>query len=152
MKELKLYIFKDKYIKFKTHKMFHMLNIIVNELENLGHNVHNEDLSHRFLRCLPPRFDNLVTINMRGGLKEVTPTQVLGSQTRHTMWKGMGKTKKMRRIEVWDSKPPFHLGKNKKKKNLVKMKAQPYMNKMKRWLSLCINLENSWRRKGMEQE
>jgi hypothetical protein len=85
MKELKLYIFKDKYIKFKTHKMFHMLNIIVNELENLGHNVHNEDLSHRFLRCLPPRFDNLVTINMRGGLKEVTPTQVLGSQTRHTV-------------------------------------------------------------------
>lgn len=91
MKELKLYIFKDKYIKFKmqedesVHEMFHMLNIIVNELENLGHNVDNEDLSHRFLRCLPPRFDNLVTINMRGGLKGVTPTQVLGCQTRHTV-------------------------------------------------------------------
>ena len=37
----------------------------------------DDDFSHRFLRCFPPWFDTLVTIIVRGGLKGVTPTQVL---------------------------------------------------------------------------
>jgi hypothetical protein len=85
VKEAKLYIFKDnKYANFKilhdenVSEMFHRLNVIVNELRNLGDKVDDEDFSHRFLRCLPPRFDTLVTIIMRGGLKRVTPTQVIG--------------------------------------------------------------------------
>ena len=43
----------------------------------MGHKV-DDDFSHRFLRCLPPRFDTLVTIIVRGSLKGVIPTQVLG--------------------------------------------------------------------------
>jgi hypothetical protein len=84
VKEAKLYRFKDKYAKFKMQeddnvpKMFHRLNVIVNELRNLGHKVDYEDFSYRFLRCLPPRFDTLVTIIVRGDLKGITPTQVLG--------------------------------------------------------------------------
>ena len=84
VKEAKLYICKDKYAKFKILEdeslleMFYRLNVIINELQNLGHRVDDEDFSHRFLRCLPPRFDTLVTIIVRGGLKGVTPTQVLG--------------------------------------------------------------------------
>jgi hypothetical protein len=51
MKKAKLYIFKDKRAKFKMQghesvsKMFHRLNIIVNELKNLGHKV--DELFHR---------------------------------------------------------------------------------------------------------
>jgi hypothetical protein len=77
-------IFKDKYGKFKMMKdesvpeMFHRLNVILNELWNLGHKVDDEDFSHQFLRCLPCRFDTLVTIIVRGSLKGVTPTQILG--------------------------------------------------------------------------
>jgi hypothetical protein len=58
-------------------KMFHRLNMIVNELRALGHKVYDEDFSHKFLRCLPSRFDTLVTIIVRGGFDNLTPTQVL---------------------------------------------------------------------------
>jgi hypothetical protein len=57
-------------------EMFHRLNAIVNELRNLGHKIDGDDFSHRFLRCLPSRFDTFVTIIVRLGLKGVTPTQV----------------------------------------------------------------------------
>jgi hypothetical protein len=57
--------------------MFHRINAIVNGLRNLKHKV-DEDFSYWFLRCLPPRFDTLVTIIVRGGFKGVTPTKVLG--------------------------------------------------------------------------
>ena len=58
--------------------MFHRINAIVNGLRNLKHKVDDEDFSYWFLRCLPPRFDTLVTIIVRANLKGVTPTQVLG--------------------------------------------------------------------------
>ena len=35
-------------------------------------------MSHRFLMCLPPRFEMLRLLIIRGGLKEITPNQVLG--------------------------------------------------------------------------
>lgn len=34
---------------------------------------------------------------------------------------------------------------------LVSMKGQDQMMKMKKWFSLCVNLENLWRRKGVVQ-
>lgn len=83
MKQVKLYIFKDKYMKFEMQeyesvlKMFHKHNMIITDIRNLGHNVDGRDFSHWYLRCLPPRFETLVTIIMRGGLKGVTLTQVL---------------------------------------------------------------------------
>jgi uncharacterized membrane protein SirB2 len=57
--------------------MFHRLSVILNELRNLVHKVDVENFSHRFLRCLPPRFDTLVTIIMISGLKEVTQPKYL---------------------------------------------------------------------------
>jgi hypothetical protein len=54
VKEAKLYIFKDKYAKFKMledksmSEMFHRLNVIVNEVR-IGHKVNDEDFSHMFL-------------------------------------------------------------------------------------------------------
>jgi hypothetical protein len=58
--------------------MFHRLNVIINELRNLGDKVSDEDFFHQFLRCLSPRFDTLVTIIMRGRFKNITLTQILG--------------------------------------------------------------------------
>lgn len=83
IKEAKQDIFEDKYAKLKVQEdesvleMFHRLNIIVNELRNLCHMVNDEDFSHWFLICFPPRFDTLVTIIVRVGLKGVTSIQVL---------------------------------------------------------------------------
>jgi hypothetical protein len=51
MKEAKLYIFKEKYAKFKMQEVenvletFHRLNIFVTEIRNLGHKVYDEDSS-----------------------------------------------------------------------------------------------------------
>ena len=58
--------------------MFHRLQVIVNDLKALGEKIKNYDVSHRFLMCLPPRFQMLRLLIIRGGLKEITPNQVLG--------------------------------------------------------------------------
>jgi hypothetical protein len=74
VKSDKLYILKDKLTSFKMKddesipEMFHRLRVIVN----------NDDVSHRFLMCLPLRFEMLRMLIIRGGLKELTPHQVLG--------------------------------------------------------------------------
>jgi hypothetical protein len=36
-----------------------------------------KDFSHKFLRSFPPRFKTLVSIVVRGGLKYLTPSQIL---------------------------------------------------------------------------
>jgi hypothetical protein len=58
----------------------------------MGYKMYDEDFSHRLLRCLPPSFDTLVIIVLRGGMKGVTLTQVLGDVATqllktHIMWK-----------------------------------------------------------------
>ncbi|XP_066392040.1 uncharacterized protein [Miscanthus floridulus] len=58
--------------------MFYRLQVIVNDLKSLGEKVEDKDFSHRFLRCLPPRFDTLVTILVRDGLENMTPNQKKG--------------------------------------------------------------------------
>ena len=84
MKGAKLYMLKDKYTSFRMQEgesipeMFYSLQSIVNDLKSLGEKLEDQDLSHRFLRFLPPRFDTLVTIPMRDGLDTMTPNQVLG--------------------------------------------------------------------------
>jgi hypothetical protein len=84
VKSAKLFILKDKLASFKMQEdesileMFHQLQVIVNDLKSLGEKVEDKDLSHKFLRCLPPRFDTLVTILVRDGLETMTPNQVLG--------------------------------------------------------------------------
>ena len=54
-------------------EMFHRLQVIVNDLKNLGEKVNDDDVSH-----LPPRFETLRLIIIRGGLKDITPNHVLG--------------------------------------------------------------------------
>ena len=79
-----MYILKDKLTSFKMKddesilEMFHRLQVIVNDLKALGEKIKNDDVSHRFLMCLPPRFEMLRLLIIRGGLKEITPNQVLG--------------------------------------------------------------------------
>ncbi|XP_066347694.1 uncharacterized protein [Miscanthus floridulus] len=95
----KLYILKDKLTSFKMKddesipKMFHRLQVIVNDLKALGENINNDDISHQFLMCLPPRFKILRMLIIRGGLKELTPNQVLcdvmAQETYHVEMEGV---------------------------------------------------------------
>ena len=84
MKSAKLYILKDKLTSFKMKddesilEMFHRLQVIVNYLKALGEKINDGDVSHQFLMCLPPRFETLRLIIIRGGLNQLTPNQVLG--------------------------------------------------------------------------
>ena len=57
-------------------KMFHRLQVLLNDLKALGEEVKDKDFSHKFLRCLPSRFSTLVTILVRSGLDTMTPNQV----------------------------------------------------------------------------
>jgi len=81
----KLYILKDKLTNFKMKddesilEIFHRMQVIVNDLRSLGEKVQDDDFSHRFLMCLPLRFETLRLIIIRGGLKDITPNQVLGN-------------------------------------------------------------------------
>jgi hypothetical protein len=50
-------------------EMFCRLQVIMNDLKALWENVNNDDVSHRFLICLPPRFETLRLTIIRGGLK-----------------------------------------------------------------------------------
>ena len=71
MNSAKLYMLNDKYTSFKMKEdetileMFYRLQTTVNDLKSLGEKVEDKDFSHRFLRCLPPGLDTLVTILVR---------------------------------------------------------------------------------------
>ena len=81
MKIAKLYILKDKLTSFKMKEdesipeMFYRLQVIVNDLKALEEKINDDDVSHRFLMCLPLRFEMLRLLIIRGGLKEITPTK-----------------------------------------------------------------------------
>jgi hypothetical protein len=83
VKSAKLYMLKDKLSNFKMKddesipEIFYRLQVIINGLKSLGEKVKDEDLSHKFLMCLPKRFKTLRTIIFRGGLKDVSPNEVL---------------------------------------------------------------------------
>ena len=53
------------------------MQVIVNYLKALGEKINDDDASHWFLMCLPPRFEMLRLLIIRGGLKEITPNQTL---------------------------------------------------------------------------
>ena len=61
--------------------MFHQLQVIVNDLKALGEKINDDDVSHRFLMCLPLRFEMLRLFIIRRGLKKITSNQVLGDVT-----------------------------------------------------------------------
>ena len=84
VKSAKLNILKDKLTSFKMKDdesilgLFHRFQVIVNDLKALGEKNNYDDVSHWFLMCLPPRFETLRLIIIRGWLKQLTPNQVLG--------------------------------------------------------------------------
>ena len=57
VKGAKAYILKEKFASFKTKddksepKLFHRLQVLVNDLKALGEEVKDKDFSHKFLRC-----------------------------------------------------------------------------------------------------
>ena len=81
VKSAKLYILKDKLSSFKMKddesilEMFHRLQVIINDLKALGEKINDDDVSRWFLMCLPPRFETLRLIIIRGGLKAITLTK-----------------------------------------------------------------------------
>jgi hypothetical protein len=81
VKSAKLYILMDKLTIFKMKdnesipEMFHRLQVIINDLKALREKINDDDVSHRSLMCLPPRFETLRLIIIIGGLKQLTPTK-----------------------------------------------------------------------------
>jgi hypothetical protein len=79
-------------------EMFHRLQVIVNDLKALGEKINDDDVSYRFLMCLPPRFEMLRMLIIRGGLKELTSNQVLSDvmtqETYHVKREGVDKDEK----------------------------------------------------------
>jgi len=51
---------------------------LVNDLKRLGEKVEDKVFSHKFLRCLPMRFDMVVSLLVRTSLDTMTPNQILG--------------------------------------------------------------------------
>jgi hypothetical protein len=92
VKEAKLYVYKGKFHEFTMKKdedvstMFNWLNDIVNELKCLDFDVSNKDLSHKFLRCLPEKYETIVTLLVRSDLSKMTPTEVLSELQTHDLF------------------------------------------------------------------
>jgi hypothetical protein len=84
VKSAKMYMLKNQLTNFKMKddetisKMFYRMQVIISDLKSLGENTKDEDFCHMFLMCLPKRFKTLHTILFRGGLKGVSPNEVLG--------------------------------------------------------------------------
>jgi hypothetical protein len=93
VKEAKLYVHKGKFNEFTMKKdedvstMFNWLNDIVNELRCLDFNVTNKDFSHKFLRCLPEKYETIVILLVRTNLNKMTLTEVLGEVQPHDLFK-----------------------------------------------------------------
>jgi hypothetical protein len=75
IKSAKLFICKGKFEKFallpneELNDNFSRINNIVNELKDLGFDVPKVDISHKFLRALPPKYETIVTLLVRSNLK-----------------------------------------------------------------------------------
>jgi len=114
----------------------------------LGNKV-DDDFSHRFLRCLPPRFDTLVTIIVRGGLKGVTPTQVLGDvvtqDTCHVEMEVVDMEEEKKKKSVTFKVTTSSKGKSKKKEESSDDEDESSSSSVEDegWLSLCAGLANS---------
>jgi hypothetical protein len=84
---------KDKYEKFallpneELKDSFSRLNNIVNELKDLRFDVPEVDISHKFFRALPPKYETIVTLLVRLNLKTITPSKVLGEVLTHGIFK-----------------------------------------------------------------
>jgi hypothetical protein len=104
VKSAKLYILMEQLTRFKMKddesilEIFHRLLVIVIDLKDLGEKINDDDVSHWFLMCLPPRLEMLRLLIIRGGLKELTPNQVLGDVMTQEIYRvkreGVGKVRR----------------------------------------------------------
>jgi hypothetical protein len=93
VKSAKLFICKGKFEKFallpneELKDRFSWLNNIVNELKDLGIDVPEVDIYHKFLRALPPKYEIIVILPVRSNLEAITPSEVLGEVITHDIFK-----------------------------------------------------------------
>jgi hypothetical protein len=93
VKSAKLFICKGKFEKFallpneELKDNFSHLNNIVNELKDLEFDVPDVDISHKFLRALPPKYETIVILLVRSNLKTISPSEVLGEVLTHDIFK-----------------------------------------------------------------
>jgi hypothetical protein len=66
---------------------FSRLNNIVNELKGMRFDVPNVDISHKFLRALPLKYETIVTLLVRSNMKTTTPLEVLDEVLTHDIFK-----------------------------------------------------------------
>jgi hypothetical protein len=89
---------------------FSRLNNIVNKLKDLRFDGPEVDISHKFLRDLPPKYEIIVTLLVRSNLKTITPSEVLGEVLTHDIFK--------------QSQEELHGNLHKDKKKIVAFKAK----------------------------
>jgi hypothetical protein len=93
VKSVKLFICKGKFEKFallpneELKDNFSRLNNIVNELKDLKFFVLDVDISHKFLRALPPKYETIVTLLVRSNLMTISPSEVLSEVLTHDILK-----------------------------------------------------------------
>jgi hypothetical protein len=93
VKSAKLFICKDKFVKSallpseELNDNFSHLNNIVNELKDLGFDVPEVDISHKFLRALTPKYETIITLLVRSNLNTITPSEVLGEILTYDIFK-----------------------------------------------------------------
>jgi hypothetical protein len=93
VKSAKLFICKGKFEKFallpneELKDNFSRLNNILNELKDLNFDVPEVDISQKFLRSLPPKYEAIVTLLVRSNLKTISPSEVLGEILTHDIFK-----------------------------------------------------------------
>jgi hypothetical protein len=115
VKSAKLFICKGKFEKFallpneELKDSFSRLNNIVNELKYLKFDVPEIDISHKFLRALPPKYETIITLLVRSNLKTISPSEVLGKVLTHDIFK--------------QSQEELHGNLHKDKKKIVAFKA-----------------------------
>ena len=126
--------------------------MIVNDLKALGEKINDDDVCHRFLMCLPPRFETLRLIIIRGGLKQLIPNQVLGDvmtqETYRVERKGVDKDakkededKKKKSVAFKASSSSKNKGKSKKEESSDDEDANDIDDEA--MVSLCASLEDS---------
>jgi hypothetical protein len=76
------------YCQMKNRRTdFSHLNNIVNELKDFKFDVLEVDISHKFFRALPTKYETIVTFLVRSDLKKISPSEVLVEVLTHDIFK-----------------------------------------------------------------